>query len=83
MLTNGNGGISGKGVLPIGLKCVREIAAVTGVPYIVSAADTAAADDGDVGDGGNFPHELQANGQDALAGHAFRAGHPGGEPARL
>ena len=43
VLSNGNGGISGKGVLPIGLKCVREIAAVTGVPIIgcggVSSAD--------------------------------------------
>ncbi len=43
VLSNGNGGISGKGILPIGLKCVREIAAVTGVPIIgcggVSSAD--------------------------------------------
>ncbi|MBP6725212.1 MAG: tRNA-dihydrouridine synthase, partial [Halioglobus sp.] len=43
VLTNGNGGISGKGILPIGLKCVREIAAVTAVPIIgcggVSSAD--------------------------------------------
>ena len=43
VLSNGNGGISGKGILPIGLKCVREIAAATGVPIIgcggVSSAD--------------------------------------------
>ncbi|MCB1700635.1 MAG: tRNA-dihydrouridine synthase [Halioglobus sp.] len=43
VLSNGNGGISGKGILPIGLKCVREIAAVTDVPIIgcggVSSAD--------------------------------------------
>ena len=31
VLSNGQGGISGKGVLPIGLKCVREVAAVTAV----------------------------------------------------
>ncbi|MCP5180269.1 MAG: tRNA-dihydrouridine synthase [Pseudomonadales bacterium] len=43
VLSNGAGGISGKGVLPIGLKCVREIAAVASVPIIgcggVSSAD--------------------------------------------
>ncbi len=43
VLSNGNGGMSGKGILPIGLKCVREIAAVTDVPIIgcggVSSAD--------------------------------------------
>lgn len=43
VLSNGEGGISGKGVLPIGLKCVREIAAVTDCPIIgcggVSSAD--------------------------------------------
>jgi dihydroorotate dehydrogenase (NAD+) catalytic subunit len=43
VLSNGYGGMSGKGILPIGLKCVREIAAVTGVPIIgcggVSSAD--------------------------------------------
>jgi dihydroorotate dehydrogenase subfamily 1 len=43
VLSNGAGGISGKGVLPIGLKCVREIAAVTDCPIIgcggVSSAD--------------------------------------------
>ncbi len=43
VLSNGAGGISGKGVLPIGLKCVREIAAVSDLPIIgcggVSSAD--------------------------------------------
>lgn len=43
VLSNGSGGMSGKGVLPIGLKCVREIAAVAGCPIIgcggVSNAD--------------------------------------------
>lgn len=34
VLSNGAGGMSGKGVLPIGLKCVREIAAATGLPII-------------------------------------------------
>jgi dihydroorotate dehydrogenase subfamily 1 len=43
VLTNGAGGISGKGILPIGLKCVQDIAAVTDCPIIgcggVSSAD--------------------------------------------
>lgn len=43
VLSNGSGGLSGKGVLPIALKCVREIAAVTDCPIIgcggVSSAD--------------------------------------------
>jgi dihydroorotate dehydrogenase subfamily 1 len=43
VLSNGSGGMSGKGVLPIALKCVREIAAVTDCPIIgcggVSSAD--------------------------------------------
>jgi dihydroorotate dehydrogenase (NAD+) catalytic subunit len=43
VLSNGAGGMSGKGVLPIGLKCVREMAAVTDCPIIgcggVSSAD--------------------------------------------
>ncbi len=34
VLSNELGGLSGKGVLPIGLKCVREIAAATRVPII-------------------------------------------------
>jgi dihydroorotate dehydrogenase (NAD+) catalytic subunit len=43
VLTNGAGGMSGKGILPIGLKCVRDIRAVTDCPIIgcggVSSAD--------------------------------------------
>ena len=43
VLSNGAGGMSGKGILPIGLKCVREIRAVTDCPIIgcggVSSAD--------------------------------------------
>ena len=43
VLSNEVGGMSGKGVLPIGLKCVREIAAAVDVPVIgcggVSSAD--------------------------------------------
>jgi dihydroorotate dehydrogenase (NAD+) catalytic subunit len=43
VLSNGAGGMSGKGILPIGLKCVRDIAAVTDCPIIgcggVSSAD--------------------------------------------
>jgi dihydroorotate dehydrogenase (NAD+) catalytic subunit len=43
VLSNGSGGMSGKGILPIGLKCVREMAAATRVPIIgcggVSSAD--------------------------------------------
>jgi dihydroorotate dehydrogenase electron transfer subunit/dihydroorotate dehydrogenase (NAD+) catalytic subunit len=43
VLSNGAGGMSGKGVLPIGLKCVREIAAAVDCPIIgcggVSSAD--------------------------------------------
>jgi dihydroorotate dehydrogenase subfamily 1 len=43
VLSNGVGGMSGKGILPIGLKCVREIAAVANCPIIgcggVSSAD--------------------------------------------
>lgn len=43
VLSNGAGGMSGKGVLPIGLKCVREIASVSDRPIIgcggVSSAD--------------------------------------------
>ncbi|PLW84208.1 dihydroorotate dehydrogenase [Kineobactrum sediminis] len=47
VLTNGAGGMSGKGILPIGLKCVREIVAATGLPVIgcggASSADDARA----------------------------------------
>jgi dihydroorotate dehydrogenase (NAD+) catalytic subunit len=43
VLSNELGGMSGKGVLPIGLKCVKEIAACTDVPIIgcggISCAD--------------------------------------------
>ncbi|WP_461481362.1 tRNA-dihydrouridine synthase [Porticoccus sp.] len=43
VLSNGVGGMSGKGVLPIGLKCVREVAAAVDCPIIgcggVSSAD--------------------------------------------
>jgi dihydroorotate dehydrogenase (NAD+) catalytic subunit len=43
VLSNGSGGMSGKGVLPIGLKCVREVAESCELPVIgcggVSGAD--------------------------------------------
>jgi dihydroorotate dehydrogenase subfamily 1 len=43
VLSNGSGGLSGKGVLPIALKCIRDMAAVTDCPIIgcggVSSAD--------------------------------------------
>jgi dihydroorotate dehydrogenase subfamily 1 len=43
VLSNGSGGMSGKGILPIALKCVREIAAAADCPIIgcggVSSAD--------------------------------------------
>ena len=43
VLSNGEGGMSGKGVLPTGLKCVRDVAAVADVPIIgcggISSAD--------------------------------------------
>ncbi|AQA17694.1 dihydroorotate dehydrogenase [Halioglobus japonicus] len=43
VLSNGAGGMSGKGALPIALKCVREIRAVTDLPIIgcggISSAD--------------------------------------------
>lgn len=43
VLSNGAGGLSGKGVLPLGLKCVREVSAVTDCPIIgcggISSAD--------------------------------------------
>ena len=44
VLSNGEGGISGKGVLPIGLKCVREIAAVVDCP-IIGCGGASSADD--------------------------------------
>ena len=44
VLSNGAGGMSGKGVLPIGLKCVREVAAVTDAP-IIACGGVSSADD--------------------------------------
>ena len=44
VLTNGAGGMSGKGVLPIGLQCVRDIAAVTDCPIIGCGGVSSAAD---------------------------------------
>lgn len=44
VLSNGAGGISGKGVLPVALKCVREIAAVTDLPIIGCGGASSAAD---------------------------------------
>lgn len=43
VLSNGAGGMSGKGVLPIALKCIREVRAVSALPIIgcggISSAD--------------------------------------------
>ncbi|MCB1704276.1 MAG: dihydroorotate dehydrogenase [Halioglobus sp.] len=44
VLSNGAGGMSGKGILPIGLKCVREIAAVTDCPIIGCGGASSAGD---------------------------------------
>ncbi len=44
VLSNGAGGMSGKGVLPIGLQCVRDIAAVTDRPIIGCGGVSSAAD---------------------------------------
>lgn len=44
VLSNGLGGMSGKGVLPIGLKCVREVAARVDVPIIGCGGVSSAAD---------------------------------------
>jgi dihydroorotate dehydrogenase (NAD+) catalytic subunit len=44
VLSNGAGGMSGKGILPIGLKCVREIAAVTDCPIIACGGASSAGD---------------------------------------
>jgi dihydroorotate dehydrogenase subfamily 1 len=44
VLSNGAGGMSGKGILPIGLKCVREVAAASGVP-IIGCGGASSADD--------------------------------------
>jgi len=44
VLSNGAGGMSGKGVLPIGLKCVREVREVTDLP-IIGCGGASSADD--------------------------------------
>ncbi len=44
VLSNGAGGMSGKGVLPIGLKCVREVASVSDLP-IIGCGGASSADD--------------------------------------
>ena len=44
VLSNGAGGMSGKGILPIGLKCVRDIRAVTDCPIIGCGGVSSAAD---------------------------------------
>ncbi len=44
VLSNGAGGMSGKGVLPIGLKCVSEMAAATNLP-IIGCGGASSADD--------------------------------------
>jgi dihydroorotate dehydrogenase (NAD+) catalytic subunit len=44
VLSNGSGGISGKGVLPIGLKCVREVAREVDCPIIGCGGVSSAED---------------------------------------
>lgn len=44
VLSNGSGGMSGKGVLPIGLKCVRDIAAAVDCPIIGCGGVSSAED---------------------------------------
>ena len=44
VLSNGVGGLSGKGVLPIALKCIREIRSVTDVPIIGCGGVSSARD---------------------------------------
>ena len=44
VLSNGVGGMSGKGVLPIALKCIRELRAVTDKPIIGCGGLSSAAD---------------------------------------
>ena len=44
VLSNGAGGMSGKGVLPIGLKCVREVRAVSQLPIIGCGGVSSAED---------------------------------------
>ena len=44
VLSNGAGGMSGKGVLPIGLKCVKEVAEASDLPIIGCGGVSSAAD---------------------------------------
>ncbi len=44
VLSNGVGGMSGKGVLPIALKCIRELRAITDKPIIGCGGFSSAAD---------------------------------------
>ena len=44
VLSNGAGGMSGKGIIPLGLKCVREVAAVSKLPIIGCGGVSSAAD---------------------------------------
>jgi NAD(P)H-flavin reductase len=44
VLSNGVGGMSGKGVLPIALKCIREVRAVSALPIIGCGGLSSAAD---------------------------------------
>ena len=44
VLTNVYGGMSGKGILPLGLKCVKQIAAAVNVPIIGGGGISSAAD---------------------------------------
>ncbi len=44
VLSNGEGGMSGKGILPIALKCVRDVAAVSDLP-IIGCGGASSADD--------------------------------------
>ena len=47
VLSNGEGGMSGKGVLPIALKCIRKVREVTDVPIIGCGGVSSAADVGE------------------------------------
>ncbi|MBT3425559.1 MAG: dihydroorotate dehydrogenase [Gammaproteobacteria bacterium] len=44
VLSNGSGGLSGKGILPIALKCIREIRQVTELPIIGCGGASSARD---------------------------------------
>ncbi len=48
VLSNGEGGMSGKGVLPIALKCIRKVREVTDVPIIGCGGVSSAADVGEI-----------------------------------